>query len=158
MSTHPSQCHQGQLCAALGCQLGPRQHPRPGMSTWPLVVTWAITVVGVCVGQDITMASGGIAGYSQRLILTTLTSLDPFHFIIHTPFCFLSPISQSGTWASECPSACACSRGCGSPLGVLCLCPYCRDISCCSIDLLVCLFHFYVYEGLHLCIYVQAYY
>ena len=70
----------GQLCAVLRYQHGSKCPPRPEIYTWPLVVTRA-TDIGMdrshCVateqciafssstGWDVTMASGGRAGYSS---------------------------------------------------------------------------------------------
>jgi hypothetical protein len=68
---------QGHLSTGL------RQHPRPGTSTWPLVVTWVldITTDPVCdramdmalsgsPGQDVIMASGGSTGYPDQSVLS----------------------------------------------------------------------------------------
>jgi hypothetical protein len=61
----------GQFCTALRHQHVSRQ-PKPGTSAWPLVVTDPCCCRATdldasgSTGQDPTMVSGGIAGYSQQ--------------------------------------------------------------------------------------------
>ena len=71
---------QGQVSAVLGHQYDLRRQPRPGTSTWPLVVTWTTDMeIDPCrcmatdldMGRDFSMTSGGSAGFSHKLFLTT---------------------------------------------------------------------------------------
>lgn len=65
---------------------GPKWQPRPGTSSWPLVVIWPMNIdtdpycctaidpamaLPSITGQDFTVASGGITGYSHLAV--------PFH-------------------------------------------------------------------------------
>lgn len=72
---------QGQLCTAIGCERGARQQPRPGMTSWILVVigdTDISTDPCCCMatdpdrarstGWDLAMASEGSAGYSHQTV------------------------------------------------------------------------------------------
>lgn len=62
------------FCTALSYQNVPRQQPRPGLSTWPLVVRNTCCCrdmdpdLALCVsrGQDSTMVPGGITGFSYQ--------------------------------------------------------------------------------------------
>lgn len=97
---HHSQlcCAAKVWCTAVGHQHGPRLQPIPGMSAWPLVVTWATDIdtnrchcmtmdpdvtVSSSLGRDF-MASDGGAGYSQQAIprLSRPTSLHSAQIIL----------------------------------------------------------------------------
>lgn len=84
--------HNAQLCIALGHHHGPRQHPSPGISAWPLLVTRAPDIntdpccfrttnpdmaLSVSMGRDLTMAVGGSAGY--------LRQASPLHLMLPVP-------------------------------------------------------------------------
>lgn len=100
---------QGQFSIALGHQRGPKQQPRPGMSKWPLVVTWAQistqtpadtgpqtqTCLSMAAGAKyLTMALGDSIDYTHQVFLTThsstfLSLLSLYHLLAHL----------GGTWA-----------------------------------------------------------
>jgi hypothetical protein len=98
----------GQLCSALRHQHSPRPQPRPGSSTWSLVITGALDInntdprfymtLSSRTGQDLTMASGGYLHQASHSSSLSLPSLH--HIPVH------------------CSSTCLHHVASGEPLGV----------------------------------------